>query len=122
MQNKNDKVASAAWPTLPHHRLIAFTVAKELLIAVRDAEIADGSLRDQAMRAAQSACLNVAEGASRVSPKERARCFVIARGEGSEAAAAVEIAAITGLASEANALRAARIADRLVGLLTGLIR
>ena len=45
-------------PLLPHHKLLAFGVARELLVAVRAADIRDTHLRDQAMRAAQSACLN----------------------------------------------------------------
>jgi hypothetical protein len=42
-------------PILPHHKLLAFGVAKELLIAVRETAVRDTHLRDQAMRAAQSA-------------------------------------------------------------------
>ena len=48
--------------------------------------------------------------------------LTIARGEAVEAAAAVEIAALCGDASQASALAVARIADRLVALLTAFIR
>jgi hypothetical protein len=48
--------------------------------------------------------------------------LTIARGEAVEAAAAVEIAALCGDASQASALTVARIANRLVALLTGFIR
>src|SRR5690242_7349976 len=48
-------------PNLPHHRLIAYSVAKELLVAVVHANIRDAELRDQATRAAKSAVLNTAE-------------------------------------------------------------
>ena len=109
-------------PLLPHHSLRAFGVAKELLIAVRDAGIRDVHLRDQAMRAAQSACLNCAEGAARVTRADKARAFTIARGECVEAAAAVEIAAACGTAKQADADRVASIANDLVGMLTRLIR
>ena len=109
-------------PLLPHHRLLAFGVAKDLLIAVRDAGLRDAHLRDQAMRAAQSACLNCAEGAARVTRADKARAFTIARGEAVEAAAAVEIAAACGTAKQADADRIAVIVDRLVGMLTRLIR
>jgi four helix bundle protein len=68
-------------PQLPHHRLIAYAVAKELLVAVVNAQIRDAELKDQATRAAKSAVLNVAEGASRSSPKDKARAFAIGRGE-----------------------------------------
>ncbi len=107
---------------LPHHRLIAYSVATELLLAVRAAAIRDPKLRDQALRAAKSACLNIAEAAGRASPADRARVFAIARGECLEAAAAVEIAALAGDATQEAADAAIAFADRLYGLLTGLIR
>jgi four helix bundle protein len=109
-------------PTLPHHKLVAFGVAKELLIAVRDSAIRDVHLRDQAIRAAQSACLNCAEGAARVTRADKARAFTIARGECVEAAAAVEIAAACGTASQDDADRVADIVNRLVTMLTRLMR
>jgi len=108
-------------PVLPHHKLHAFGVATELLVAVRAAGIRETHLRDQAMRAAQSACLNTAEGAARVTRADKARAFTIARGEAVEAAA-VEIAVLCGTASQADSDRVARIVDRLVGMLTRLIR
>ena len=46
---------------LPHHRLLAYGVAIELLRGVKAAKIRDAHLRDQALRAAKSACLNCAE-------------------------------------------------------------
>jgi four helix bundle protein len=52
-------------PLLPHHRLRAYGLAVELLQATREARIRDRVLRDQALRAAKSACLNCAEGAGR---------------------------------------------------------
>lgn len=107
---------------LPHHRLVAYRVAVELLEAVRAAGIRDVGLRDQALRAAKSACLNCAEGAGRASPGDKARAFAIARGEAGEAAAAVEIAAVAGDAKKAAAERCVAVASRLVALLTGLTR
>ena len=107
---------------LPHHKLLAFGVAKEMLLAVKAANIRETGLRDQAMRAAKSACLNCAEGAGRVTRADKARAFAIARGEAVEAAAAVELAAVCGSASEADVERVAVLADKLVAMLTGLIR
>ena len=109
-------------PFLPHHRLVAFSVAKELLIAVVAANIRDAELKDQATRAAKSAALNTAEGAGRSSPKDKARAFAIARGEAAEAAAAVEIAQALG-ATTAEAMDAVNaVAHRLCGMLTRLCR
>ena len=107
---------------LPHHKLLAFGVAKEMLLAVKAANIGEAGLRDQAMRAAKSACLNCAEGAGRTTRADKARAFAIARGEAVEAAAAVELAAVCGSASEADVERVAVLADKLVAMLTGLIR
>ncbi len=109
-------------PLLPHHKLHAFAVAAELLVAVRDARVRDTHLRDQALRSAQSACLNTAEGAARVTRADKARAFTIARGEAVEACAALEIAVLCGTAAQADSDRAALIANRLVGMLTRLIR
>ena len=107
---------------LPHHGLIAYSVAVELLRAVHGARIRDAGLRDQALRAAKSACLNVAEAAGRATRADRARVFAIARGEAGEAAAAVEIAAALGAVSAASVERCNVLASRLVALLTGLMR
>src|SRR5579864_1383406 len=94
---------------LPHHKLEAYGVAMRLLEAVREARIRDSQLREQAMRAAKSACLNAAEGAGRVTRADKARCFTIARGEAGDA--------------EAGALDAVLMhADRFVAMTTPLIR
>ena len=92
----------------------------ELLAAVRDARVRDAGLREQAMRSAKSCCLNVAEGAGRVSRADKARVFAIARAEAVEAAAAVEIAALCGEAVDPAKVLVA--ADIVVAMLTGLIR
>src|SRR6185503_15660078 len=68
-------------PCLPHHRLHVFGIAREMLVVVRDAHIRDAKLRDEALRAAKGTCLNIAEGAGRVSRADKARAFTIARGE-----------------------------------------
>jgi four helix bundle protein len=107
---------------LPHHKLVAYRVAVELLLAVKAANVRDTKLRDEATRAAKSAYLNSAEGAGRVTRADKARVFAIARGEAVEAVAAVEIAALCGDADPQHAARCVVIADRLVALLTGLIR
>jgi four helix bundle protein len=107
---------------LPHHKLVAFGVAKQLLVAVRDAKVGDAHLRDQATRAAKSACLNCAEGAGRVTRADKARAFSIARAETVEAAAAIEIAAVVGAVQAVHAERVNAIAHELVAMLTALVR
>ena len=112
--------SSSARP-LPHQRLLAYQVALRFVAAVHAAAIRDAHLRDQALRAATSACLNTAEGAARVSRADRSRSFVIARAEACEAAAAVEIAAAAGFTAATNLPPVLALADHLVALLTGLI-
>ncbi len=109
-------------PSLPHHRLHAFAVARDLLLAVRACAIRDAKLRDEALRSAKSACLNTAEGAGRVTRPDKARAFAIARAEACEAAAAVEVAALCGDAPAGAAREVAALADRLVAMLTPLAR
>ena len=108
--------------SLPHHKLVAYEVAKELLVAVRGTHVRDAGLRDQALRSAKSACLNCAEGAGRVTRADKARVFAIARAEAGEAAAAIEIANLSGDANESDLARVVSIANRLIAMLTGLIR
>ncbi len=109
-------------PRLPHHKLIAYQAARDLLLAVRAADIRDAKLRHEALRSAKSVCLNCAEGAGRVTRADKARAFTVARGEAVEAAAVVEIAALCGDARREAVREVARLADRLVALLTGLVR
>src|SRR3954463_3938875 len=104
---------------LPHERLIAYRVALELLAAVRDLKISNPGLRDQALRAASSVCLNIAEASGRPSPMDQRRVYGIARGEACEAAAALEVAAAAGFCAEDRARVARDLAGRVYGLLTG---
>jgi len=110
------------WTTLPHQKLIAYQVARELLLVVHAAHISDAKLRDQALRAAKSTCLNIAEAAGRQSAPDKARVYAIARGEASETAAALDIAAAVGDCSLESAKAGDLLARRLYALLTGLIR
>jgi len=107
---------------LPHHRLRAYGVAVQMLQAVREARVRDRVLRDQAARAAKSACLNCAEGAGWVMRADKARVYTVARGEVVEAVAAVEIAALAGDASSAVLPRVVALANKAYAMLTKLIR
>src|SRR5947209_3176993 len=108
--------------SLPHENLIAYQVACQLLVAIVEARIRDPGLRDQALRAAKSACLNIAEANGRQSPADRKRVFAIARGEAGEAAAAIEIASLAGECSREHVARVQQLAGRVVALLSGLMR
>ena len=107
---------------LPHHSLQVFHVAREMLIAVREAKIRDAKLRDEATRAAKGTCLNIAEGAARMTRADQARAYAIARGEAAEVGAALEIAVLVGAASEADEQKIVALASRVVAMLTRLVR
>ena len=110
--------STSSSPALPHHRLLAYGVAVELLLAVRRASVRDAKLRDEALRSAKSACLNC----GRVTRGDKARAFAVARAEATEAAAAVEIAALCSDANASSAAEVGRLASRLVAMLTPLVR
>src|SRR3954464_14301830 len=107
---------------LPHERLNAYQEGRKLLACIREAEISDPRLRDQAIRAGVSVCLNIAEAVGRTGGADRARVYAIARGECCEAAAALDIACIAGRGAEGPALAGARHARAVYALLCGLIR
>lgn len=93
-----------------------------MLLSVRDAQIRDAKLRDEATRAAKGTCLNIAEGAARVTRADKARAYAIARGEAAEVGAAIEIAVLVGAASSEDETKIVTLASRVVAMLTKLIR
>src|SRR2546430_16887955 len=107
---------------LPHEKLHAYQEARSLLMCVHQAKIADSKLRDQALRAAKSICLNIAEGAGRSSIPDKARVYGIARGETCEVTSTLDIALLTRDCREAPARRGAVHAGNVYALLSGLIR
>ncbi len=109
-------------PRLPFHRLAAYQIAVELLIAYKNADIRDAKLRFECLKSAKSVCCNVAEGSGRFTQADKARAFTIARGEALEAYAALEVAALSGDADAHVVEHCLSLTDRLYGLLTGLLR
>src|SRR4051812_22513935 len=109
-------------PPLPHHQLRAYGTAVEFLRAVRSAGVRDRELRAQALRAAKSVCLNLAEGAGRVTRADKARAYTVARGELVEATAAVEIAHESGDARRDSVAQVLALGGKLYWVLTKLVR
>ena len=107
--------------SLPHHRLRAYGTALHFLRAVRDARVRDRDLRTQALRSAKSVCLNLAEGAGRVTRADKARAYTVARGELVEAIAAVEIALESGDARADAVARVLVLGETLYAVLTKLV-
>ena len=108
--------------SLPHHRLLAYKKSLELLAAVRAAQIRDAKLRDEALRAAKGTCLNIAEGAGRLTRADKGRAYAIARGECVEAVAATEIAAEAGDTTAEAAAIVAELGNELYLILEALLR
>jgi four helix bundle protein len=88
---------------------------------VQDARVRDRELRVQALRAAKSVCLNIAEGAGRVTRADKARAYTVARGELVEAVAAVEIAHESGDAHGEAVSRVLALGAALYAVLTKLV-
>jgi len=107
--------------SLPHHRLHVYRKSLELLAAVRAAQIRDAKLRDEALRAAKSVCLNIAEGSGRVTRADKARAYAIARGECVECVAAVEIAGSAGDTSTDAVTAVVRLGNDVYLMLGGLV-
>ena len=88
---------------------------------MQDARIRDRELRSQALRSAKSVCLNIAEGAGRVTRADKARAYTVARGELVEAIAAVEIAHESGDALREAVSRVLALGAALYAVLTKLV-
>jgi four helix bundle protein len=108
--------------TLPHHKLIAYQVAAELLRLVARIRITDAELRQQARKAAKSAVLNTAEGAARQTLADKSRAYAIALAEGCECCAAIEVAGMLGACSPQHVQEVLVLGVRLKNLLSRLIR
>lgn len=106
-----------------HHRLDAYVVAREALVRgdalARRLPRGYAKLADQLRRALLSAHLGVAEAASRTGADRAAR-FRCARGEASEAAAALEAALLLRLAPAAEVELLLGLLARLCAMLTRL--
>ncbi|HEX9621833.1 MAG TPA: four helix bundle protein, partial [Polyangiaceae bacterium] len=63
---------------LPHHKLIAYQLALELVKLIARTRIGEAQLRQQARKSAASAALNSAEGAARQTLADKARAYAIA--------------------------------------------
>ena len=108
-----------------HQRLDVFNVAREALARgdklARALPRGYGKLRDQLRRALLSAYLGIAEAASRTGDDRRAR-FRCARGETTEAAAALEAVALLRLAPTTEVEQIICLLARMAAMLTRLAR
>jgi four helix bundle protein len=109
-------------PSLPHHRLIAYQLALELVKLIGSIRIGESQLRQQARKSAASAALNTAEGAARQSLADKSRAYAIALAECCEACAAVEIAGALGACRAEHVQQVLALAVRLKNVLSRLVR
>ncbi len=107
---------------LPHHKLVAYQLALELVKRVAAARIRDAQLRQQAGKSAASAALNAAEGAARQTIADKSRAYSIALAECCEACAAVEIAGALGACSAEDVGAVLAIGIRAKNVLSRLVR
>lgn len=107
---------------LPHHRLIGYQLALELVKLIARTRISDAQLRQQARKSAASCALNAAEGAARQTLADKSRAYGIALCEGCEACAAVEIAGALGACSSADVRAVLALGVRVKNVLSRLVR
>jgi four helix bundle protein len=107
--------------SLPHHKLVAYQLALELVKLIAGTRIGDAQLRQQARKSAASAALNTAEGAARQTLADKARAYAIALAECCEACAAVEIAGALGACSGADVQAVVTLGVRLKNVLSRLV-
>ena len=108
-------------PTPSLHRFDAYRLAVEFRrIVVRWLPLRRSELSDQLDRASISVPLNVAEGAGRATPRERARHYTIARGSVVECVACLDLLDLEVAAPETAEARALIL--RLLNVLTAVIR
>jgi four helix bundle protein len=108
--------------SLPHHKLIAYQLALELVKLVASIRIGEAQLRQQARKSAASAALNAAEGAARTNLGEKSRCYGIALAEACEACAAVEIAGALGACAPGHVEQVLALSVRFKNVLSRLVR
>ena len=108
-------------PTPSLHRFHAYQLALQLRRSVlRWLPLKRAELSDQLDRASLSVALNIAEGAGRSTPRERARHHTIARGSAVECLACLDLLELE--LSSPSTVEARATLLRLLNVLTALIR
>jgi four helix bundle protein len=83
---------------------------------------ATAAAKDQLDRASTSIPLNIADGDGKLSAKDRARFFEVARGSAMECAACLDVLLGRKLVSEEDVVRSKERFTRIVQMLVGLLR
>jgi four helix bundle protein len=114
---------TATEPWLDAEKLDAYRVSLEFqaLMPALMPQRGCAALRDQLERASSSISLNLAEGAGRTAPADKARFYAIARGSAMESAAALDVLLVRGVADPVLCRRGRGLLVRVVQMLTRLI-
>jgi four helix bundle protein len=109
-------------PEIPSlHRFDAYRLALDFRrVVVKWLPLKRAELSDQLDRASISICLNIAEGAGRTSPRERARHYTIARGSAVECLACLDLVELEMTVTSMPEARTTLL--RLLMVLSGLLR
>lgn len=111
---------------LPHDRLDAYRASLDFVKLttriVTELPKGKAELADQFKRASFSIVLNVAEGSGEFSPKEKARFYRMALRSATECGAVLDILHCDGAVGESHFMEGRALLDRIVAMLTGLVR
>ncbi len=111
---------------LTHEKLEVYGVAKQFFghasSILEELPRGHAELKDQLNRAATSILLNIAEGAGRTRPKDKSHFYVISRGSALESAAVYDALETRGLIGSDEAKRGKHLVERIVCMLTKMIR
>lgn len=111
---------------LDHEKLDVYQCAIRFVASALDllAQLPKGhaQLADQLRRAAFSIPLNIAEGAGKVSPRDRSRFHAIARGSAMECGAIIDIIALLNAAPVDDLVDSKALLVRIVSMLSKMCR
>ena len=109
-----------------HERLDVYHVAIEFVARantiVEQLPRGRGYLGDQLQRASLSIVLNIAEGAGRFSPSDKAQFYMRSRASATESAAVLDACRKLELIDAKAAIENKKILERIVSMLTKLIK
>ena len=107
--------------TLDSYKLAIEFVVMALEI-VRELPRGHADDADQLRRSAKSIARNIAEGAGRASPQDKAHKYTVARGEAMESACTLDVLLAEGVVSADRHKRGVELLARIVSILTRSIQ
>lgn len=109
-----------------HEKLEVYQLSIELIARANDIveglPRGRGYLADQLQRAALSVVLNIAEGAGKYSPKDKASFYLRARGSTTESAAVLDVCARLELIDSGICQEHEAVLERISQMLTKLVK